>query len=103
MADQTPDFVMRVSGQKGPGGYINPGKRVLKENGFVELHGAGAATSVAVIAAERLINYGYGALERLETMRLENSNTSKVVVRLTKAAGFDEAEQKWTKEQQSSS
>lgn len=95
MASETPDHIMRVSGQKGPGAYINPGKRMLKEQGFVEIHGAGAATGTAVIAAERLISYGYGTLDKLETMRLENSNTSKVVLRLNKAPGFDAAEQEF--------
>lgn len=97
-AAQTPDYIMRVSSQKGPGAYINPAKRILQAHGFVELHGAGVATGTAIIAAERIMTYGYATLEKLETSKVEGSNTAKVEVRLNKGPGFDEAEQKFLKQ-----
>ena len=98
MAEQMPDHIMRVSSQKGPGAYINPAKRILQTHGFVEIHGAGVATGTAIIAAERIMSYGYATLEKLETSKMEGSSTAKVLVRLNKAAGFDAAEEAFVKQ-----
>jgi hypothetical protein len=93
MASSGPDYIIKCSSAKSAAAYINPTKRVLKEHGKAEIHGAGSATASAIIASERLMSYGYATLDQLETMRLEGSNTSKVVIRLSKAAGFDKAEE----------
>ena len=94
-SDQSPPEVVRIRSDRTGSFYINLGKKLLREHGVVEYHGVGTATSLAIISAERLMKYQYGTLDKVETLRMENSNRSKVIVRVTKAATFEQAEKEF--------
>jgi hypothetical protein len=70
---------------------MNLGKKCLRNHGVVEYHAVGGAMSTACMAAERLMRFEYASLIKLETMVVEGAR-SKVVARLGKAPGFEEAE-----------
>jgi aromatic ring hydroxylase len=80
---------VRVSQAKPHTVYVGASKEILKQSGSVELHGLGEASSNVVRAAEMLVSLGYATLDRFETMTLRTRN--KVVIKLSKASGFDKA------------
>jgi DNA-binding protein len=78
--------------------YVGASKEILKDTGSVELHGLGEAIANAVRAAEMLCSLGYANLERFETLTITepdrsgvSRNRAKVILKLSKASGFDKA------------
>jgi Alba len=89
---------VRVGLSKSYTSYVGASKEILKEKGSVELHGLGEATANAVRAAEMLCSLGYATLEKFETLSVSepdragvNRNRNKVIIKLSKASGFDKA------------
>jgi aromatic ring hydroxylase len=87
---------VRVSLAKPYTAYVGASKEILKVKGVVELQGLGEATSNVVRAAEMLCSLGYANLEKFETLTISEKNaagnarnTSKVIIKLSKAANFD--------------
>jgi aromatic ring hydroxylase len=89
---------VRVSQGKPHTVYVGASKEILKQTGSVELHGLGEASSNVIRAAEMLCSLGYASLDRFETMTVSEPDRNqvlrtrnKVVIKLSKAAGFDQA------------
>lgn len=89
---------VRVSQAKPHTVYVGASKEILKQSGLVELHGLGEASSNVVRAAEMLCSLGYAKLDRFETMTVSEPDKTqvlrtrnKVVIKLSKAPGFDKA------------
>lgn len=89
---------VRVSQAKPHTVYVGASKEILKQSGSVELHGLGEASSNVVRAAEMLVSLGYATLDRFETMTVSEPDRNsilrtrnKVVIKLSKASGFDKA------------
>ena len=89
---------VRVSQGKPYTSYVGASKEILKDKGFVELHGLGEASANVVRAAEMLVSLGYGTLEKFETLTISEKNPTgqersrnKVIIRLSKAPGFSKA------------
>mmetsp|Transcript_9372 Transcript_9372/g.18010 ORF Transcript_9372/g.18010 Transcript_9372/m.18010 type:complete len:109 (+) Transcript_9372:34-360(+) len=98
---------IRVSNKRPFNFYVREARDKLKELGTVELHGLGEAISASVRVADALIHYKYADMQRFETQTLDDSSVSehplpKVVVRLTKAATFDQAYEEFIKTRASS-
>jgi hypothetical protein len=97
---------IRVSNKRPFNFYVREARDKLKELGSVELHGLGEAISASVRVADALIHYRYAEMQRFETQTLEDSSVSerplpKVVVRLQKAATFDQAYEDFIKSRES--
>lgn len=87
---------IRISNKRPFNFYVREARDKLKELGTVELHGLGEAISASVRVADALIHYKYADITRFETQTFEDSSVSdhplaKIVVRLQKAATFDQA------------
>jgi hypothetical protein len=87
--------VIRVSGQRVANSYLRDARERLKTDA-IELHGLGAAIASAVRIADTLTSQGYAVIDRVATESLQHEEESKpsvpkIVVRLVKAATFDQA------------
>lgn len=89
---------VRVGLSKPYTSYVGASKEILKDVGNVELHGLGEATANVVRAAEMLCSLGYANLEKFETFSVTepdrngvNRNRNKVIIKLSRASGFEKA------------
>ena len=89
---------VRVSQGKPYTSYVGASKEILKDKGLVELHGLGEASANVVRAAEMLVSLGYATLEKFETLTISEKNNAgqdrsrnKVIIKLSKAQGFNKA------------
>ena len=89
---------VRVSQGKPYTSYVGVSKEILKSQGAVELHGLGEASANVVRAAEMLVSLGYADLVKFETLTLKDQTEegairtrAKVIIKLTRAAGFQKA------------
>lgn len=89
---------VRVGLSKSYTSYVGASKEILKDTNTVELHALGDATANAIRAAEMLCSLGYATLEKFDTLSVSepdragvSRNRTKVIIKLTKAAGFDRA------------
>ncbi|CAG9325738.1 unnamed protein product [Blepharisma stoltei] len=90
--------VIKVSLRRPYPAFVAHSKEILKEHGHVELQGLGEASANTVRAAEMLCSLGYADLEKFETLSVTEPDhknidrrRNKVVVALTRSAGFDKA------------
>lgn len=89
---------VRVSHGKPHTVYVGASKEILKDTGFVELHGLGEACANVVRAAEMLCSLNYAVLDKFETTSVNEPDRNavlrsrnKVIIKLSKAPGFDKA------------
>jgi hypothetical protein len=82
---------LRVSSTRSTGFHINRAKSMFKYQSTISLEGIGLASTIALQAANRLIDFGYCSLNKLETGAIKNGKTmnSKLTIVLDKAADFD--------------
>merc|ERR1711862_445373 len=106
MATEAYENVMRVSGKRYHGAYVNAAKRIFENHAAIEIHGVAFAINNAIKAAEMLVTLGYADITGIETSNLpaqgeEGRVSAKVVVKMKKGAGFDKACEEYAKKSSS--
>jgi hypothetical protein len=83
---------VRVSSNRPTGFHINIAKSVLKDSQTVSLEGLGMASTIALKTANKLIDFGYATLGRLETGHFgsQKTGTSRLTVVLERSDEFFE-------------